>query len=270
MLLVAACLAQAAPAQASPEQDRKAFLSTYREKFPGIPVGSYVNGALMASRDAMEQFDGIMAFPPFQDAIDRGKALWEAPFRNRSTFAACFPDGGRNVAGNYPYYDARSREVVTFEMALNRCRQKNNETPYAFDDPQTMGALTAYARMLSDDMLTDVKVRGKGALVRYAAGRKLYFTRTGQYDFACASCHLYNAGKTLRTEILSPSVGQTTHWPVFRGGDDLNTLHMRYRRCLQQMRAPLLPAGGEALNDLEYFMSYLSNGLPLRASVYRK
>jgi len=29
-------------------------------------------------------------------------------------------------------------------------------------------------------------------------------------------------------------------------------------------------AGSEELNSLEYFHSYLSNGLPLRASVYRR
>jgi sulfur-oxidizing protein SoxA len=45
---------------------------------------------------------------------------------------------------------------------------------------------------------------------------------------------------------------------------------LRYRRCLEQMRAPPLAAGSEELNNLEYFHSYLSKGLPLRASVYRK
>ena len=255
---------------ASPEQDRAAFIALYREKFPTVPLENYVNGALMLSRDAQEQFDSIMEFAPFQGDIDRGRNLWEAPFRNGKTFANCFANDGHNIAGNYPYYDSVGDKVVTFEMEINRCLRDNGEAQYRFNDKATMGIVTAYARTLSDGMHVEVRVEGTGALAKYEQGKKLYFTRIGQYNFACASCHMINAGKILRTEILSPTVGQTTHWPVFRGGDSLNTLHARYRRCMEQMRASPFPAGSEELNNLEYFQSYLSNGLPMRASVYRK
>jgi sulfur-oxidizing protein SoxA len=257
-------------AVASPEQDRAAFIALYKERFPAIPLENYVNGALMLSSDAKAQFDSIMEFPPFQGDIDDGRSLWETPFGNGKTFSGCFPNGGRNVAGNYPYYDPGSDKVITFEMAVNRCRRDNGEAEYKYDDKRTMGAITAFARTLSDGMRVNVRVDGSGALKKYEQGKKLYFSRIGQYNFACASCHMANAGKILRTEILSPAVGQTTHWPVFRGGDKLNTLHMRYRRCMEQMRAAPFAAGSEELNNLEYFHSYLSNGLPMRASVYRK
>jgi sulfur-oxidizing protein SoxA len=196
--------------------------------------------------------------------------LWETPFQNGKTFANCFSGGGRNVAGYYPYYDSSTDRIITFEMEINRCLRDNGEVEYGFDEKTTMSILTAYARTLSDGMRVHVRVEGEGALAKYAQGKKIYFTRIGQYNFACASCHMANAGKILRTEILSPAVGQTTHWPVFRGGDNLNTLHMRYRRCMEQMRASPFAAGSEELNNLEYFHSYLSNGLPMRASVYRK
>jgi sulfur-oxidizing protein SoxA len=266
--LLMACIAGQVPA--SPEQDRTAFIALYREKFPDVPLESYVDGALMFSGDAKAQFDSIMEFPPFQGDIDQGRSLWEMPFTNGKTFAGCFANGGRNVAGNYPYYDSGSDKVVTFEMAINRCLRDNGEAEYKFNDRATMGTITAYARTLSDGMRVNVRIEGARALAKYEQGKKLYFTRIGQYNFACASCHMANAGKVLRTEVLSPSVGHTTHWPVFRGGDNLNTLHMRYRRCMEQMRAYPFPAGSEELNNLEYFQSYLSNGLPMRASVYRK
>jgi sulfur-oxidizing protein SoxA len=255
---------------ASPEQDLAAFTALYRQKFPTIPLERYVNGALMLSSDAQAQFDSIMDFPPFQGEIDNGKLLWERPFKNGKSFSSCFPNGGRNVAGDYPRYDPTSDRVVTFEMAINRCLQENGETAYRFDDRSTMGRITAYARTLSDGMLTNIQINSAGALAKYEQGKNFYFARRGQYNFACASCHMENAGKILRTETLSPAIGQTTHWPVFRAGDNLNTLHLRYRRCLEQMRAPPLVPGSEELNNLEYFHSYLSQGLPLRASVYRK
>jgi sulfur-oxidizing protein SoxA len=89
-------------------------------------------------------------------------------------------------------------------------------------------------------------------------------------NFSCSSCHLDNAGKILRTEILSPVVGQATHWPAFRGGDNLTTLQARYRRCMEQVKAEPFALGSDEFNNLEYFHSYLSNGLPMRASVFRK
>jgi sulfur-oxidizing protein SoxA len=60
------------------------------------------------------------------------------------------------------------------------------------------------------------------------------------------------------------------HWPVFRGGDTLVTLQQRYDGCYKQVRAVPPAQGGAALNNLEYFHSYLSNGLPMKASVFRK
>ena len=255
---------------ASPEQDREEFISAYRILIPRIPIENYVNGALMFSADALAQFNTIMEFPPFQDELDTGRRIWDTPFRNGKNFASCFVDSGRNVAGSYPYYDSRGDRVVTFEMEINRCLQDNGEPEFKFADKATMGTVTAYARTLSDGVRTNIRVESPGALAKYELGKKLYFARIGQYNFACSSCHLANAGKILRTEFLSPTIGQTTHWPVFRGGDNLNTLHMRYRRCMEQIRATPFPAGSEELNNLEYFQSYLSNGLPLRASVFRK
>ena len=255
---------------AGPDQDRASMMALFKDKFPGFALDEYVNGALMLSPDAKAQFDSIMEFPPFQGEIDKGRMLWEKPFANGRTFSGCFPGGGRDVAGNFPYFDAASRKVVTFEMAINRCLRDNGEREFEYGDRGTMGILTAYARTLSDGMRVNVVVEGPAAQRRYQAGRSFYFRRIGQLNLACASCHVVYAGSHFRDEIISPAIGQTTHFPVFRAGDNLHTLHMRYQRCMEAMRAVPFPAGSQEFNDLEYFHSYLSNGLPMRSSVYRK
>ncbi len=79
-----------------------------------------------------------------------------------------------------------------------------------------------------------------------------------------------NAGNRIRAEVLSPTLGQTTHWPVFRAGERLTTLQARYKGCNNQVRAVPFEPGSEEFNNLEYFMSYQDNGLPLKASVFRK
>jgi sulfur-oxidizing protein SoxA len=257
-------------AVAGPDQDRTSMVELFKGKFPGLALDEYVNGALMVSPDAKAQFDSIMEFPPFQGEIDRGRMLWEKPFPNGRTFSGCFPNGSRNIAGNFPYFDTASAKVVTFEMAINRCLRENGEREFEYGDKETMGVLTAYARTLSDGMRVNVVVDGPAAQRRYQAGRSFYFRRIGQLNLACASCHVTYAGNHFRDEIISPAIGQTTHFPVFRAGDNLHTLHMRYQRCMEAMRAVPYPAGSQEFNDLEYFHSYLSNGLPMRSSVYRK
>ena len=269
--VMAACFGSAALiAVTDPEGDRLAFIELYQKKFPDRALSDYVLGALMLSDDAKDQYDSIMEFPPFSPTIEAGKAMWEKPFKNGKSYADCFPDGGKLVAGNYPKYDETLGQIVTFEMAINQCLVANNEPQLKISDMNTMGVLVSYARTLSDGMKMNIKVESRGALEKFEAGKKAFFARRGQLNFACASCHVQNAGNILRMEILSPTVGQATHWPVFRGGDNLNTLQARYKRCLEQIRAEPLEQGGEEFNNLEYYHSYLSNGLPLKASVYRK
>lgn len=272
LLLVAGAgfMLGAVSAGATPEQDRQNLVKFYAGKYPDIKAGDYVYGALAFDPDSKAQYESIMDFPPFVSAVEEGKTMWETPFKNGKKYADCFPGGGRNVAGNYPYFDEKTGKVVSFEMAINNCRTTNGETAFKQSDMKTMGTLTAYARTLSDGMLMNIKVEGGGATAAYEAGKKHFYSRRGQLNFSCATCHVDNAGNRLRSELLSPVVGQATHWPVFRGGDNLVTLQKRYEGCNTQVRAVAFPVGSEEYNNLEYFHSYISNGLPMKASVFRK
>lgn len=257
-------------AHATPEQDRKDALEYFKHKFPNVKFEDYVHGAFIYSPDAYAQYQAIMEFPPYASVIEQGKKMWETPFKNGKTYASCFPNGAKNIAGLYPYFDDQLGKVVTFEMAINACRKANGEPEYVYGDAKTMGTLTAYARTLSDGMKMDIKVKGPKAEEAYEHGKHQFFARRGQLNFSCATCHVQNAGNLLRTEYLSPALGQATHWPVFRGGDNLVTLQTRYVGCNKQVRAVPFKPGSTEYNDLEYFHSYISNGLPMEASVFRK
>ncbi len=45
-----------------------------------------------------------------------------------------------------------------------------------------------------------------GLLAAYPQGEHSYYHRHGQLNFACATCHAQNAGKRIRSEILSASL----------------------------------------------------------------
>lgn len=255
---------------ATPEQDRQALIKYYTQKYPNVKVDDYVYGALAFDPDSKAQYNSIMEFPPFESVLEEGRKMWETPFKNGKRYADCFPNGGKQLAGNYPMFDEAKGKVVTLQDALNNCRVANGEEALKVNDMKTMGTLTAYMRTLSDGMLMNVKVEGPRAMAAYEDGKKTFYSRKGQLNFACANCHVQNGGNRLRSELISPVVGHAVHWPVFRGGDNLVTLQQRYQGCFQQVRAVPPPQGGETMNNLEYFHSTLSNGLPMKASVFRK
>jgi len=111
----------------------------------------------------------------------------------------------------------------------------------------------------------------KGALKAYNAGKQFYFARRGQLNFSCAHCHFDAAGKYIRANILSAGLGQATNFPVYRskwGG--LGTMHRRYGGCNKQVRAKPFKAQKSEYTNLEYFHTYMSNGLKLNAPSNRQ
>ena len=105
----------------------------------------------------------------------------------------------------------------------------------------------------------------------YEKGKQQFYAKRGQMNMACADCHIYNSGNKIRADILSPALGQVSHFPVYRskwGG--IGTLHRRYEGCNKQVRAkPYKPQGPE-YTALEYFHTYMSNGLEINGPGARK
>jgi hypothetical protein len=256
-------------AHAGPAEDRNALINAYKQTFPDIKFGDYIYGALAMNPDAKNQYDEIMAFPPYSMDMDKGQKAWETPFKNGKKFSSCFPNGGKNVAGNYPYFDNAANRVMTFENAINACLKANGEEELKYGEAE-MGLLTAYARSLSDGMKVNVKVEGAAALAAYEKGKAYYATRNGQLNFSCKSCHVQSAGKFIRSDQLSMMIGQASHWPEFRGGTDIVTLQGRFKQCEKNVRATPKKADSEEYNDLEYYLTYMSNGLPMQTPVFRK
>jgi len=256
-------------ASAGPAEDRKALVEHYKQRLPGIKLENYVLGALALNQDALDQYESIMSFPPFVNDVDDGRKIWGKPFKNGKHFASCFADGGKNVAGNYPYFDNGAGKVITFENALNDCLRRNDEAELKYGSKE-LGLLSAYVRSLSDGMKVQVKVESPAALAAYEKGKTYYYSRRGQLNFSCATCHVDYVSMFVRSEQLSPLIGQAVHWPVFRAGTELFTLQARFRQCQRNVRAAPLEFNSEEYNNLEYFMTAMSNGLPMQSPVFRK
>lgn len=262
-------LAGLGAAHAGPGADRRMLIAHYKWTIPGVKFEDYVYGVLAYDPALKRQYDDIMAFPPFSFDVDEGGKMWEQPLPDGKHFSSCFANEGRNVAGDYPRYDAAAHRVVTFEDEINRCLQKNGGKPLDHGSRQ-MAVLTAYARSLSDKMMVNIKVEGPGALAAYEKGKRFYYARRGPRKISCASCHIDHAGKPASGKPISMLIGQATHYPVFIGGTTPMTLQQRFTHCERNLGVNSGKLDGEQYNDLEYFMTYMSNGLPMQTPVYRK
>jgi sulfur-oxidizing protein SoxA len=168
-------------------------------------------------------------------------------------------------------FDPQRGGVITLEQALNKCRVDNGETALDYMSEELI-AVTAYIAYESrGEKIGIVVPDDPRALAAYESGKEFYYQRRGQLNFACSSCHIQMVGNMLRAERLSAALGQVTHWPAYRfKWEEVGSLHRRFMRCNAQVRAEPLAAQSEAYRNLEYFMTYMSNGMELNGPSSRK
>jgi sulfur-oxidizing protein SoxA len=250
--------------KSDPEKDRKALQAYFFAKFPNVPKDDYGNGPYAVNEPMRKQWKEIMEFPPYELALDQGHTEWDKPFPNGKHYADCFDQGGEGIRQTYPRFVAKTGQVETIEGAINRCRVENGLKPL---DPMT-GVMASLSAVMSESS------RGKPfaivipddprALAAYERGKEFFYSRKGQLDMSCASCHIAPAGERMRGDILAPALGILAAMPIYRSDwGSMGTSIRRIASCSSQTRALPLKADDEDYRDLEYFLSYMSNGIPI-------
>lgn len=269
MFAVSAVGAQTAVA--SPADDLKAFQNYFQERNKDIPLDDYVNGAYIYDEGARAQWEEIEEFPPYEAGIDAGEELWNEAFANGKGYKDCFGDDVSAIKGKYPMYDAEKDAVVTLEGSINACREANGEKPLKWKKGK-MADLSAYiAYQARGQKIAVAAPEGDAAMKWYDRGKRHFYAKRGQLNLACADCHLYNAGNKVRADILSPALGHPSGFPVYRSKwGNLGTLQRRYGGCNKQVRAKPFKAQSAEYNALEYFQTYMSNGLEWNGPSARK
>ena len=264
LALVALTLAAPAADMPDPAADAKAFRNFFVTKFPKVKLEDFVNGPYSMNEDMRRQWEEKEQFPPYEFSLDMGKEMFAKPFRNGKTYADCFPNQGIGIRQDYPYFDTKEGKVITLELALNRCREANGEPAFSYVKDE-MAALTAYMAFTSRGRPFDIKIPDDPrALEAYQNGKRYFYTRRGQLNFSCATCHVQNPGERMRAEILAPALGILNAMPIYRsewGG--MGTISRRFTTCNSQIRGVPLEPQAEEYRDLEYYLSYVSNGLPI-------
>ncbi len=262
LIALGAMLSVPLAAMADPASDLKAFQSYFFKRFPTVKLSSYNDGvyALPVAKDMRAEWEQIMVFPPYEPELAKGKEFWD-----KHKMASCFSNGGKGVAAHYPVWDKRTKEVRTVVMDINSCLEKKGDKPIKNLKKGTMAEVAAYMKSLSNGYRIHLDLSAPGMRKAYEDGKKFFWAKRGQLNFACADCHVHAAGKHIGGNILGPALGHTTGFPVYRskwGG--LGTLHRRYGGCNKQVRAKPFKAQSKQYKDLEVYETYMSTGVPLK------
>ena len=204
--------------------------------------------------------------------VTRGEQLWSASAgAAERSCASCHGDARasmRGVAARYPAYDPDTGDVLDLEARIAACRMQKQKAAPPAPESDDLLALTAWVAYQSRGMPIAVAVGGP-ARAAFERGRTFYGERHGQMNLACAQCHDRNWGKRLLIEAISQ--GHPNAFPAYRlEWQGLGSLSRRIRACLFGVRARMPPPGARELTDVELYLAWRAQGLPLEAPGVRR
>ena len=176
-------------------------------------------------------------------------------------------DSMKGVRAVYPKWNEEAGEVRTLAMQINACRTENMGADAYKYTGGSMANMEAVISMQSRGMPMNVAIDGPVAET-WEKGKELYYTRFGQLELSCASCHEQNYGNYIRADHLSQ--GQINGFPTYRlKNAKLNTVHARFKGCVRDTRAETFKPGGDEFIALELYVASRGNGLSVEGPSVR-
>ena len=203
--------------------------------------------------------------------VEQAMETWEtAEGSEGKSCASCHgatEDGMAGVRAVYPKWNEAAGEVRTLEMQINDCRENRmgaEAWKYTGGDMVNMTALiSSVSRGLPVNVATDGP-----AQATWEQGKELYYSRTGQLELSCASCHEDNYGNMIRADHLSQ--GQINGFPTYRlKNTKLNSVHARFKGCVRDTRAETYAPGSPEFVALELYVASRGNGLSVEGPSVR-
>lgn len=204
--------------------------------------------------------------------VEEGERHWStAEGAAGKSCASCHQDATqtmRGVRARYPAYDPKRQRVVTLEQRVNICRTENMQAQPLAIDSRPLNAITAHIGAQSRGMPVNVDISGP-ARPFFDKGEEFYNTRRGQLDMRCGSCHEDNFGKHLRADLLSQ--GMSNGFPTYRLKEQrLISLQYRLQGCVNDVRGEAPPMAGEEFTNLEFYVAWRAQGLPVETPSVRR
>lgn len=207
---------------------------------------------------------------PGMIAVDQAMDAWNTVEGSaEKSCASCHegPESMQGVRAVYPKWNEEAGEVRTLAMQINDCRTNQMGADAYKYDSGPMAAMEALIAVQSRGMPVNVAIDGPAAET-WEKGKELYYTRTGQLELSCASCHEENYGNYIRADHLSQ--GQINGFPTYRlKNAKLNTVHGRFKGCVRDTRAETYSPGSPEFVALELYVASRGNGLSVEGPSVR-
>lgn len=176
-------------------------------------------------------------------------------------------DSMKGVRAVYPKWNEEAGAVRTLAQEINNCRvNRMGAEAWKYTGGQ-MAGMEALISVQSRGMPVNVAIDGP-ARETWEKGKELYYTRIGQLDLACASCHEANYDHMIRADHLSQ--GQINGFPAYRlKNAKLNTVHGRFKGCIKNVRGVPYKPGGPEFTALELYVASRGNGLSVEGASVR-
>jgi sulfur-oxidizing protein SoxA len=205
--------------------------------------------------------------------VERGEEIWNTvDGAAGKSCASCHGDDGEFLKGlgaNYPKWDEANNRPINIELQINACREANMEAkPYKFDAADQK-ALTTYIKHQSIGIPVKVDLTQGEMKSWWDKGEELYYTRTGQLNLSCATCHEDYNGNYIRADHLSQ--GNVNGFPTYRlKQSSMVSLHNRFRGCIRDTRAEFPAAFSDDLMALEVYVTWRGSGLSVETPAVRQ
>jgi L-cysteine S-thiosulfotransferase len=238
---------------------------------PPIPKSALQNGSAFtsAANRALQEDDFAN---PGMLWVERGERLWKAPpSETAKSCQGCHGDASssmKGVATRYPRVDPGAARLVDVAGRVNICRSRHQASDPFAPESESLLALTAYVTLQSRGMPMDIRIDTQNRR-DFELGRDRFYQRLGQMNLSCAQCHDRNWGRILLHETMSQ--GHGTGFPAYRQEwQSVGSLQRRIRACYSGLRAEMPPYDVRELLQLELYLAWRANGLPIEAPGVRR
>lgn len=205
--------------------------------------------------------------------VEQGETIWNTvDGAAGKSCASCHGDGKeflKGIGAHYPKWDAEAKRPINVELQINKCREANMQAePYKFDAPDQR-ALTTFIRHQSLGEPVSIDLTSGDMQSWWEKGKETYYTRMGQLNLSCASCHEDNNGNYIRADHLSQ--GNVNGFPTYRlKQSEMVSLHNRFRGCIRDTRAAFPAAFSDELMALEVYVTWRGTGLGVETPSVRQ
>ena len=202
--------------------------------------------------------------------VEKGADIWNAADGSEGKSCADCHGAPEEMAGvkpTYPKWNEAAGEVRTLQMQVNDCRVNRMGAEAWKTDKGGSINIEALLSSVSRGMPMNVAVDGP-AKATWEKGKEIYYTRYGQLELSCASCHEENYGNMIRADHLSQ--GQINGFPTYRlKNAKLNGAHSRFKGCIRDTRAQTFNPGSPEFIALELYVASRGNGLSVEGPSVR-